>query len=292
MHKRISLKCYVPVLLFLCLLCCVPLSKSQTPAAKPKFDVVSVKPGKAGPGIGAGVRMQANAGRLIANNVTLKMLVRRAYSADSTGLFPNQMIGGASWIETDRFDVEGRVDGDVRSVTQQQTWLMVQSLLEDRFQLKTHREMRELPVYTLVLGKNGSKLLPSKDQTPPNLDTPAGQSQTYDPKKPLPRGAFTAEGIEVTTVAGNAVPLSRLTSALQMWMDRPIVDKTALTGLFDFKFSFMTPCGIIFACGPTDSTPVGPSLSSALDDFGLRLESAKTLVEVLVIDSVSKPAEN
>jgi uncharacterized protein (TIGR03435 family) len=152
--------------------------------------------------------------------------------------------------------------------------------------------MRELPVYALGVGKNGSKLVRSEDQTPPNLDVPLGPTQFLDPKKPLPRGTFSADGVQVTTVAGNAVPISRLANALQSWMERPVIDKTDLTGLFDFKFSFMTPCGILFACGPTDSTPIGPSLSAALDQLGLRLESAKAPVEVLVIDSVSKPPEN
>ena len=148
-------------------------------------------------------------------------------------------------------------------------------------------------MYTLVVVKNGSKLVRSEDQTPPNLDKPPGPSQAfYHPKKPLPRGTFTFAGIAVTTVAGNPVPLSRLTSALQAWLERPVVDKTALTGFFDFKFSFMTPCGIMFPCGPTDSTPIAPSLSSALDDLGLRLESVKAPVEVLIIDSVQKPSEN
>jgi len=236
--------------------------------------------------------MQANGGRLVANNVTVKMLVQRAYSVAPTALFPNQMIGGPPWIETDRFDVEGKLDGDGRSISQQQAWVMVQSLLEERFQLKMHREMRDLPVYALVVGKNGSKLVPSEDQSPPNPDTPVGPSQTFDPKTPLPRGAFTTQGLEVTTVAGNAVSLSKLASALQMWLGRPVLDQTDLTGFFDFKFSFMTPCGIIFPCGPTDSTPIGRSLSSVLDQLGLRLESTKAPIEVLVIESVQKPAEN
>jgi len=261
---------------------------AQTLAKKPAFDVVSVKAAKAS----TGIRVQANGGRLIASNVSVKMLVQRAYAAGNTGLFPNQMIGGPGWIDSDRFDVEGRLDGDGRTISQQQTWLMVQALLEDRFQLKTHYEMRELPVYNLVVGKNGSKLTRSEDQTPPNPKTPMGPTPFSDPRKAMPRGSFSASGIEVTTMAGNAVPLSRMVAALQTWMERPIIDNTNLTGLFDFKVDFTTPCGIIFACGPTDSTPIGPSLSSALDQLGLRLESAKAPVDLLVIDSVSKPTEN
>src|ERR1051326_1299291 len=115
---------------------------------------------------------------------------------------------------------------------------MVQSLLEDRFQLKMHREMRELPVFTLVVGKNGSKVARSEDQTPPNLGVPFGPIQAFNPKKSLPRGTFTAEGIDVITMAGNAVPISRLATGLQAWTERPVVDKTGLSDLFDFKFSF------------------------------------------------------
>src|SRR5262249_33150827 len=99
MGKPISLKSSALLMFFLCLFGSAALSESQTQATKPRFDVVSIRPGKA-PGVGAGIRMQANGGRLIANNVTVKMVVRRAYSSDSTGLFPNQMIGGPGRIET------------------------------------------------------------------------------------------------------------------------------------------------------------------------------------------------
>jgi uncharacterized protein (TIGR03435 family) len=270
----------------------IATASAQTPAKKPAFEVTSVKAAKTSAGDRPVLRMQANGGRLIANYVTVKMLLQRAYATDDTGLFPNQMLGGPAWIESDRFDVEGRVDGDGRTISQQQTWLMVQSLLEDRFRLKTHHEMRELPVYNLVVGKNGPKLTRSEDQTPPNLETPVGPTSFNDPRKPMPRGTFSASGVEVTTMAGNAVPLSRMSSTLQRWVQRPVLDRTNLTGLFDFKVSFETPCGIIFACGSVDSAPLAPSLSSALDQLGLRLESAKTPGDILVIDSVSKPTEN
>jgi len=80
---------------------------------------------------------------------------------------------------------------------------------------------------------------------------------------------------------------------LQTFVQRPIIDKTNLTGLFDFKFNFTPDCGVIFACGPIDSTPSGPSLFAVLEQqLGLRLESAKGPVKVLVIDSVQRPSEN
>jgi uncharacterized protein (TIGR03435 family) len=90
---------------------------SQTTQKRPAFDVISVKPTKAGEPI----RVTAGGGRLIANNVTVKMLMLRAYSADASNLFPNQMIGGPNWIEADRFDIEAKVDRDPANISTNQT---------------------------------------------------------------------------------------------------------------------------------------------------------------------------
>jgi uncharacterized protein (TIGR03435 family) len=262
---------------------------SQTAQKRPVFDVISVKPAKAG----GPIRMTAGGGRLIANNVTVKMLMLRAYSAYASNLFPNQMIGGPKWIEADRFDIEAKVDGDPANISTNQTWMMVQSLLEDRFQLKVHHESQDLPVFFLTIAKNGLKMTRSEDQTEPDPDAAGSSGKFYDPKKPLPRGVFSAGGVQVETVAGSAVPLSKLLPVLRSFGQRPIIDKTDLKGLFDFKFDFAPDCGIIFACGPIDSTPIGSSLSAALEQhLGLRLESAKAPVDVVVIESVRHPSEN
>ena len=262
---------------------------SQTTQKRPVFDVISVKSAKPG----GPIRMTAGGGRLIANNVTVKMLMLRAYSADASNLFPNQMIGGPNWIEADRFDVEAKVDGDPASISTNQTWIMVQSLLEDRFQLKVHHESRELPVFFLTIARNGLKMVRSEDQTEPDPDAGGSSGKFYDPKKPLPRGVLSASGVQVETVAGSAVPLSSLLPVLRSFGQRPVIDKTDLKGLFDFKFDFAPECGTIFACGPIDSTPIGSSLSAALEQhLGLRLESAKAFVDVVVIESVQHPSEN
>jgi uncharacterized protein (TIGR03435 family) len=203
------------------------------------------------------------------------------------------MTGGPGWIDTDHFDIEAVTGGAGPATSAQQTWVMVQTLLEDRFQLKIHHESREIPVYNLVIAKGGSKLSVSEDQTPPNLDAVGAPGAFFDPRKPLPRGILSSTGVDVQTVAGNAVPVSRLWTVLRTFVQRPIIDRTGLTGLFDFKFSFTPECGVIFACGPVDSTPSGPSLFDALEQqLGLRLESTKDPVEVLVIDSVQRPTEN
>jgi uncharacterized protein (TIGR03435 family) len=262
---------------------------SQTAQERPVFDVISVKATKAG----GQTRVTAGGGRLIANNVTVKMLMLRAYSADTANLFPNQLIGGPNWIEADRFDVEAKFDGNPANISTNQTWLMVQSLLEDRFQLKVHHESRELPVFFLSIAKDGLKMARSEDQTATDPDAAGSLSKFYDPKKPLPRGVLSASGVQVETVAGSAVPLSKLLPVLSSFGQRPVIDKTDLKGLFDFKFDFAPECGIIFACGPIDSTPIGSSLSAALEQhLGLRLESAKAPVDVILIESVTHPSEN
>jgi len=262
---------------------------SQTAQKRPVFDVISVKPAKAG----APIRLQAAGGRLIANNVTVKMLMLRAYSADAANLFPNQIIGGPNWIETDRFDVEAKADGDPANISTNQTWMMVQSLLEDRFQQKVRHESRELPVFFLTIAKNGLRMEHSEDQTEPDPDAAGSPGKFYDPKKPLPRGVLSASGVEIETVVGKAVPLSKLLPVLRSFGQHPVIDKTDLKGLFDFKFDFAPDCGIIFACGPIDSTPIASSLSAALEQhLGLRLESAKAPVDVVVIESVQHPSEN
>jgi len=224
--------------------------------------------------------------------------MQRAYGENSE-LFPNQIAGGANWIDTDHFDIEART-GDGVAVTGQQMWVMVHSLLEDRFQLKTHRETRELPAYNLIVGKNGGKIKLSDDQTVPDIGTltapnPQGATPFFDPKKPLPRGiaSFGGGPSKGMTLAGNAVPLSKLTSLLRSFVERPIIDKTDLKGLFDFKLQFAPECGVISPCGPTDLTPSGRSLFAEIEEeLGLKLESVKGPVEVVVIDSVQRPTEN
>jgi uncharacterized protein (TIGR03435 family) len=271
------------------------LSIAGAQSSRSQFDVASLKAAKPGERLS----VVETGGRFAATGIDLKRLIQRAYAAGDSELFPNEIVGGPGWIETDRFDIEARPGGDA-PVARQQMWNMVRSLLEDRFQLKTHREMRELPVYNLVIGKNGAKIKLSDDQNVPDvaaLTAPneRGAAPFFDPRKPLPRGilSFTGDPSKGMTLAGSAVPLAKLTATLRLFVQRPIIDKTDLTGLFDLKLQFNPDCGVLFACGPGDPTPAGPSLFSEIEqELGLKLESAKGLVEVLVIDSVQHPTEN
>src|SRR5262245_9027055 len=118
--------------------------RAEAFAQKPSFDVVSVKPNNLG---GPPRRIGTEGNRFIAENVPVVRLIQLAYGFGASRLLRDQVIGGPSWINTDRFDVETRSDITGESIPTQQTWLMVQALLEDRFQLKIHREARQVPVY-------------------------------------------------------------------------------------------------------------------------------------------------
>ena len=191
--------------------------------------------------------------RFIAENVPLMLLIQLAYRPLDAGLLREHVIGGPSWLDTDRFDIEARVDADMRVIPTAQAWLMVQSLLEDRFQLRVHRETRELPVYNLVVAKDRSKMKLSDDQTASTADD--DEEPLFDASTaPLPRGAistvYTASGeaiirgtaVAVTPNVSMRRPHALLPQGLTIFLwsntGRPVIDKTNLKGLFDFRLQF------------------------------------------------------
>src|SRR5437016_10779751 len=120
----------------------MPVAAQTPPAQKPSFEVTYVKPNRSG---GPPRRIGTEGNRFIAENVPLILLIPMAYRSPAGALLREHVIGGPAWIDTDRFDIEARVEGDTRAIPTEQVWLMVQSLLEDRFKLKVKRDMRELP---------------------------------------------------------------------------------------------------------------------------------------------------
>jgi uncharacterized protein (TIGR03435 family) len=224
-------------------------------------------------------------------------------------------------MDTDRYDVQATVDCSGGVVSRQQFQLMIRSMLEDRFQLKARMETRELPVYNLVVGKDGPKLKPSADQTPvitnssvaPLLCSAASAAPPAAPPSvgrggpteqnfgrmsvdsAVPRGVM---GIMPTptgfSIRASAVPLLNLVNLLRGRTGRPVIDKTDLKGLFDFSLQFLDeelppPGGGISPA----TVPAAPSVFTAIQEqLGLRLESSTGPVDVLVVDSVQKPKEN
>ena len=288
----------------------VPLF-AQAPPKKSAFEVVSVKPSAPA---GGPLTIGARGGRFTATNAPVKLIIQLAYQpANGAGMLPDQVIGGANWITTDRYDIEGKPAGDTRAMLLPQMWPMVQSLLEVRFNLKAHPETRELPVYNLVVAKGGPKIKLSADQTPLPTNPDASPLNPNAPAlpatPPTPRsnagGSQTLRGTTqvnsspsaagaVITVSGTAIPIEQLRRSLQSYAGRTVIDKTGLRGLFDVRLQFTQqplsadPGGAPGGASLTEA----PTLFTAVEQLGLKLESAKGPVYVLVIDSIDKPSMN
>src|SRR6185369_8826482 len=199
----------------------------------------------------------------------------------------NQIIGGAPWIDTDRFDVQAKMDCDKGPVEMAQVQLMVQSMLEERFRLNAHVEKRELPMYDLVVGKDGPKVKASEDQTPANPtvtaptspcavpaqtngDAPATSPPSFDPRGTLPRGMsltmFMAGGN--TEIRTSAAPWTNVVSMFQTQLGRFINDKTGLKGLVDVNLQFSSdpannPFGL--QASPPSTGAAGAQAATAQD---------------------------
>jgi uncharacterized protein (TIGR03435 family) len=166
--------------------------------------------------------------------------MRAAYapvSADANPLLEGQIVGGRSWIGTDLFDIEAKAESSAIGPAELQS--MLQSLLEDRFQLRYHREERELPVLSLVVGKVGHKVKLSDDQTPAVID-PAKLTGPSEGRRggdgfsilQRPRGLFGSStkftgNTFAVTFSGTGVPISRLVGVLEYMLRRPVMNRRA-----------------------------------------------------------------
>lgn len=233
----------------------VALSLTCLLAAQPptRFEAASVKLHPAGDNDGS---IGPHPGGFAATGVSLRVLIQVAFR-----LKDYQVAGGPDWIGTDRYDILATAPEGFNP-TQAQLKPMLQALLTDRFQLKIHRETRELPAFALVPARNGSKL----------RATPVDGNKDIISVGP---GNLTGQGI---TMAG-------LADALAMESDRAIVDHTGMAGQYDVALRW-TP-------EAAEQGTAGTSLFTAIQEqLGLRLESTKTGVEVFVIDSAQKASSN
>ncbi len=227
------------------------------------FEVASIRPHVFTNGSGAGRSGISTSGnRVTASIVTLNRLIMEAYDVKEY-----QISGGPSWSaqRASSFDVSAVAAGD-GTLTQERSRPMLQSLLADRFQLTLHRETKELPVYALVVAKNGPRLKQSAPDAKAGFDSSTGVA-----------GFMTATGVTMTGLA------NRLSGEA----GRPVVDRTDVTGNYDFKLQWLRDPN------QPDAAPNSPSLFTAVQEqLGLKLESAKQATEVLVIDRAEKPSEN
>jgi uncharacterized protein (TIGR03435 family) len=232
---------------------------AQTPAQKPAFEVASVKPHKGEVTFSADPALRGT--RVIGTASTLADMITVAY-----GVRYDQISNDPGWISSDRFDVEAKTPGDVPP-TAEQVRLMMQNLLGERFSLRLHHETRDLPVYALVVGKNGAKL---KISDPGAREGGSVQG--------------TVNGLHMETKKGS---MERLARQLSSNAGRPVIDKTGLAGTYEYTLDWFPATRI-----PAPESNV-PSLFIAVQEqLGLRLESTAAPQEVLVIDSVQRPSEN
>lgn len=249
-----------------------PSAPMMPSSANPEFTVATIKPSNPNaPRGGYGFRGQD----VTTTNVTVNWMIKLAYN-----VHVRQIAGGPAWLDSAKYDTIGRPDTPSQP-SRDQMKLMIRKLLEDRFQLKYHIEKRELPVYAMVVMPAGAKLTESAGD--PNAFPGIGFGQ--EP------GVLSLRGINTT--------LDGVVNGLQSnILDRPVVNRTGLTGRYDFLLRFTPDAAQIanfggLAPGNAADPDAPPDIFAAFQQqLGLKLESTRALVDVMVIEKVERPSEN
>ena len=253
-------------------------------AQGPTFDVASVKPNVSGE-VGGGFNMRPGWQLVITNN-SLRNIVRNAW-----GLQNFQIVGGPDWFDRDRFDITAKPGAEPRS--REEFFQMIQSLLADRFKLRVHFETREIPIYALVPVRPG--------EVGPKLSTAmtdcgavaAAARQGGGPPPPVGERPLCGTRTTPGRMTAGAVNMESLARNLSNFAGRIVVDRTGLAGVYDLDLEWLPD-----QLPPPGSLPAGlppppsdaPSLFTAVQEqLGLRLDSQRGPVEVLVIDSAERP---
>jgi uncharacterized protein (TIGR03435 family) len=253
---------------------------AQQPASTPPlpvYDVVSIHPHRSGDD---SIDVTSRDGSFMASNVSLKNLISEAY-----GIREDLISGLPGWADSARFDITAKtIDPNpsaLKNLTRKQNGAMLRPILIDRFQVKVHNEIKTLPVFDLVLLRSGPKFQKS---SPP----------TNNPNHPVPDGQPSPGGVWIHNydLTATAIPLSTLADVLADQLDRTVIDKTGLTGLFDLKLKW-TPDRLLNNAADDGSQNLPPSLFTALQEqLGLKLDSSKGPVETLIVDHAEKPSPN
>jgi uncharacterized protein (TIGR03435 family) len=268
----------------------------------PTFEVATIKRNASAPDpMGRMGVAYKPGGRIIATNAPLRLLIQFAYAVHdsqdhSLPLKASQVVGGPAWIDSEGYDIEAKPESDT---DRSQAWLMLQTLLADRFRLTLRRETRNLPVYALTEKKSGLKLSPPKDTK--CVSFPPGTTPRYVP------GAFdcgyaplllSSSGLRME---GRKLHMADLVRELARTLGEPVLDKTGFTGEFDIDLNYRDE-DIMKSPGSATPDDAGgnrllagsnPSIVfAALDQLGLKLQPAKGPVEVLVVDHAERPTPN
>ena len=262
-------------------------AEGQTSSELPAFEVISIKPRTpdAPPG-----NIPNSPDRFIRPNVTVSGLIEYAYE---TRAF--QVIGGPAWVRSDRYEVSAKAE---TAVSQAQMRFMVQRLLVERFGLQVHRETREMDTYALVTarrdGQLGEKMKPSDRDCAPIID--AGNQRPRDANGPPPCAWFVALINGFARLRLTGIPVARFAGVLEPMTSRKIIDRTNLTGTYDIEMDFLPDPGLLGLSIPNSNalqqSDIPPLTTAIQDQLGLKLESERAPVDVILIDSVKAPTAN
>lgn len=276
----------------------------QEPAAKLSFEVVSIKP--AAPQAPNQMRMLrgGDPGRARFTGFSLRDYIRIAYRVKDF------QVEGPEWIDSDRFDVEGKLP---EGTSESQEPEMLQTMLEERFHLKLHRETKDHAIFALVPGKGGPKLKPTEAKAV------VGGNLAGPPPLPSGRGALPRNAMMMQIddqgahIKAAGVTLGQLSEMLSRFTERPVVDMTKIDGQYDFDLVISPenlrgrggPGGGMMMMGPppgagggegdrpADAPMTGGTIPEAVERYGLKLEPRKAAMEILVVDHIEKtPVEN
>ncbi len=278
-----------------------------------QFEVASVKVNKSGPTM---MSMRTLPTSFNVTNLPLRMLITQAYRVSGY-----QLVGGPSWLDQDRFDIVAKAPEGSRP---DQSALMLRGLLAERFKLKVHGETREAQIYALTLARSDGKLGPKLSKTTEDCEkiladrraaalaargNGRGPIQVTMPgpnEKPVcsmsMRPTPVPNGPPLMNIIASGQQVQSLVSQISSMLNKRVVDRTGLTGLYDFELQFsMSAIGgqplttqAPGAGGATPTAPIddGPSVFDAVRELGLKLESERGPVEHLVIDSAERPTED
>jgi bla regulator protein blaR1 len=252
------------------------------------FEVASVKPDP--PSQLRHVLIPPVGNRFSTRTAPLGLLIQNAYGVNAF-----QIVGGPDWMNSSGYDIEAKAAGNP---TRSQIWLMLRSLLEDRFKLKIHRETKLMPIYSLTIARGGPKLPKSVEEDCTDPAPVQGQ------RPPAPCGRITvafetAAGLDIE---GRQVTIAELTRALSAIFQRNVIDQTQLSGRFDVKLKFAYEPDVTVGIGnpwrqgnsgQPEDPGMNPPIAAALrQQLGLSLEPSKGPVEVLIVDQAERPSAN
>jgi len=276
-----------------------PAVKAFHPAGPlPSYEVATIKPENPGP---------PSPGMARRITPTLRAYIASAYGVQmppnaAPGCAGCQVIGGPAWLDQDRYDIEGKPPDAVRDAMEkmtidqrrEQTEMLQQSLLAERFHLKVHFEKREMPVYELVPAKGGLKVT-AVDPPPQSGQDPVKPPKPGEPRSPAMTMGMSADGTVVLTA--KAMTMEGFARTLRLFAtettDRPVIDRTGFQGNFELKdFRFLAPSLAAASGTPEGQSDAEPIVTAMEQQLGIKLVRAKGPVEVVVIDSIDRPTEN